>query len=317
MVNLLVCRIRMRVEPDRAAKLLLEMLKPKTMTIAQKIMRTTGGRLEFSEVYADVQSQVIEILLCKYDLGELLRPLGWLFAEPNGAMTRWTLRYANEKRKQFVVMMSYDSGPRLSDAAGSTWDMETSIRVMNSAVTGGKIRSSPLGTTEIEVDDGTQARYQDMVAVLDDGVTLDTTEYRILKFYFDNGREDWAMPIKGLRRYASRRFRVASSQVPTIYHAASQRIIDAMGEGPAQMAKRGVTPPPESARRRRRWRMRLSNPSDHLSQPEIKAILAMRRERNKPAVHDIAWALGVTPDAIYRVQRRASEARREKGNRES
>lgn len=213
--NLLVCRIKRGIQRDKSTRLLLELLKPKLMQMATEIINATGATgLERENVLLDVQSATIEQLMHHYVMGEIGYPLHYLFGMPNGVMRRWVTSQITKTRKHSATyMLSFNDAARNND---DDW------------------AASFLGTVEtdeIMSDAHTRELAGEIEDIIDDGITLRLSEYRVLKFCTDNA-SDAKRPLNGLHIYLGRVMNVVRSRVTKLMADATSKVRDASGFDP-------------------------------------------------------------------------------------
>lgn len=205
--NLLTCRIKRGIQRDKSTRLLLELLKPKLMQMATEIINATGTTgLEREQILLDIQSATIEQLLHHYVMGEIGYPLHYLFGMPNGVMRRWVTSQITKTRKYNATYSStspYKGSPR--DPSRTTDDVIDRQEYL-------------LGETHIDdtlTHDHVKAMATKVNMVIDDGLTLRLSEYRVLRFCLDNA-SDAKRPLNGLHIYLGRVMGVVRSRVTRI-----------------------------------------------------------------------------------------------------
>lgn len=301
-VNLLVCRIRQRIDENQATKVLLAMLRPKLRALAARIARGSGHgrRTNVANLVTEMESIVIERLMTRYVLGERMHPLHWLFNEPNGAMTRWAARRIARYQRHAAYTLSY--GTRIR---------EQSLVTLNRTATDDQVTSGPLvaqGAPAPEHDETAELREatQHALDLLDDGVTFPLAEYRVLRFCLDNAQDtdsrDIRAPVRGLHLELADHMAVPRRHVTRLYALASRRLLDATGRATSYLAHLGVRVP-RSAQKRRANRRRHTPQVEALTPEEIHELIELRATTAATTL-DLAWAYGVSEDLVYRLTRR-------------
>lgn len=193
-LNLLTCRIKRGIEVNRSAKLFLEMVRPKLKTYAKMAVR--GSNIDIETALADLESETIGYIQHHYMMGEIAYPLHRLFSPQNGHITFYARNYAKKTRK-WEDMNTLQDGDELREDQADTSTVE-----------------------ETETDETHQARL-----VVEDGISLSLSEYRVLKFCMTNTIEA-KRPLNGLHVYLSRNMGVVRARVTRIFKVATEKVVD-------------------------------------------------------------------------------------------
>jgi hypothetical protein len=200
MTNLLVCRLKRGIEMNRSTRMLLSMLRPKLRALARFAVRET--HLNVDMVVTELESATIEALLKNYVMGEIAYPLHYLFGHPNGVIRHYANNYVKKVRR-------YE---------------DTHVIVANLA-------EQVTDTYEAFVDeeDDTTRRTRIAREVIDDGITLNAIEYRVLKFCLTNATEA-RRPLNGLHVHLAKTMGVVRARVTKIYADALRKVNAAVEE---------------------------------------------------------------------------------------
>lgn len=154
--NLLVCRIKRGIKVEQSTKLLLKMLRPKFKKLAKEAIKNSS--IDLATAIADHESLAIESITHRYVMGEIAYPFHYLFGFPNGILRRYAHSYARKTREfQDRHVLERATETRL----------ETDVA------------EDPYEEQETEA---TRAARD----VIEDGVTLNTLEYRVMTFCMQN-----------------------------------------------------------------------------------------------------------------------------------
>lgn len=201
--NLLVCRIKRDIDVNRSSKLFLQMVRPKLKTFAKLAIR--GTNIDLDVALADLESQTIEYLQHYYVMGEIAYPLHYLFGQPNGVIRHFANNYARKTRKyeETHVLDNGNNGDNDEGKSGlSAWDPQHDV-------------------TAEEAETEMTRRARD---IIEDGITLTLSEYRVLKFCLANAAEA-KRPLNGLHVYLSRTTSVVRARVTKIYADATKKMV--------------------------------------------------------------------------------------------
>lgn len=277
--NLLVCRIQRNIDRNRSMKLLLEVLSPKIRKTARYVAKKTHS--DAADVAREVEGVVAESIL-KYKMGHAAPPVVWLFNTRYGSVRHWVLQTLERTRRE-RRLYSYDMDVRL--------DFEERVKILNQLATNNRIRSwswsaamaSPLSFPS-EANDQSELHLRALETV-EDGRTLTTVEYRILKFCLRHAHgavrlTDW------LHQYLAEQMGISRKDVSRHYGLACRKLIDAVGLRELYFRARGV-----DIRRRREV-------------PTAEDVHAALRALDRVTVLDVAWMLGVTDTTVHAFKRR-------------
>lgn len=191
--NLLVCRLKRGIDVNKSAKLLLEMLRPKLKTYAK--IATRGTSIDLTTALLDLESITIQYLQNRYLMGEIAYPLHYLFGIPHGVIYYFANNYAKKARK-------YEDTFVLED------------RVLNEDI------ADDESLEETETKATHVARE-----VLEDGLTLNILEYRVMKFCLTNAL-DAKRPLNGLHIYLGKTTGIGRARVTKAMADAKGKLLE-------------------------------------------------------------------------------------------
>jgi hypothetical protein len=304
--NLLVCRIKRGIEREKATRVFLKLIRPKLLRMGKWVATRTGMPLR--DAVAEMESVAVESLIRDYSMGERVPPIVWLFNEKLGSVRHWAVRTVAVARKQRSRCLSYGgigseaNVQATSDSGTDIADLETRLIRLNYIATGNRVHSAPPG-----IADEPEARNGDIeelcaraLEIVHDGQTLPVTEYRILKFYMMNARENEQRMLDWVHKHMCGVLGLQTQSVSRLYGLAYRRLLDAVGLSKQYLAKRGIKtniPKRRSDSESRSW----------LTADEIIETLRVVDEAktNGDATYiDIAWALGMTDMTLLNVRKR-------------
>lgn len=280
--NLLVCRIQRNIARDTSTRLFLSLIRPKLKQAARSVARTG---MSADEAVRELESHVMVTLLERYVMGEAAPPIVWLFHDKLGTVSLWvrhTVRDANRQRDRYL---SYSS----SDTATSNADLETRITLLNRVASGHRVHGPPAALTPTVSEDPVESeRCRVALDVLEDGLTLTTAEYRVMRFCLQNARGSERM-TDWLHQHMAKVLGVTRSVVSRLYGLSYRRLLDAVGLRRAYLSAKGIEP--STSRRTFRGR---------LTAEEILQVI----ENGHAASLDVAWALGISDVAVKQLRRK-------------
>ena len=306
LLNMLVCRIQRDIERDRSLRLFLKMIRPKLIKTALRMVNRGGsyGSLFTDDLVAEQESVITVVLLKHYVLGDIGHPLHYLFGKPNGAVYRWVLHRINSHCRYYSTNFLYGSTAEATDDdsphdTNYSADFERKLHRLNKAATGGRVQSAPpLAVTaapDTKTNDTPLSRSIDQaMRVVEDGVTLSLSEYRVIRFCLTHARDDGSIRIlDGLHRFLAAQTGSSRQVATRLFASAERRIIDALGLTSKILRSRGVDVclipkyRRERIQRRRGWK-----PS--LSVQEVIDAIRFREAHQSARLSDVAWGYGIS-----------------------
>jgi hypothetical protein len=307
LLNMLVCRIQRDIERDRSLRLFLKMIRPKLLKTALRMVNRGGsyGSLFTEDLVAEMESVITVVLLKHYVLGDIGHPLHYLFGKPNGAVYRWVLHRINNHCRYYSTNFLYGSTAEGEDDSGTSsearynMDFERKLHRLNKAATGGRVQSAPplevASSPDTKTKDSPLSHSIDQaMRIVEDGVTLSLSEYRVIRFCLTHARDDGSVRIlDGLHRFLAVQTGSSRQVATRLFASAERRIIDALGLTSKILRARGVDVRlipkyrRERIQRRRGWK-----PS--LTVQEVIDAIRFREAHKSARLSDVAWGYGIS-----------------------
>ena len=235
-INLLVCRLKIGIARDASARTLLTLFRPGMVNLVASARRRAGGiSIDFDDMLMEMQSFAIESILCKYSIGELNPITNFLFDPRSGNLVKWSMWYVTKlqrfaSRHTLAGANGFESASEDDDNLSSEDDYGSESVSDSSSVTDAA-RSYVMESAVHEYTNlSTQRSLADEVLeVIDDGVTLNTNEYRVFKFCLQNANEnnDIRM-IDGLHIHLAKIMQVSRPRVTRLYKRSRDKVVNAM-----------------------------------------------------------------------------------------
>lgn len=273
-VNLIVCRIKRGIDVNRNTKALLQITAPKAVSFATGLSRESR-HIDTSDTVCDVQSVMVESLLKEYVAGDSLHPLAFWFRRHSGSVTRWADRRLKSARRDDRYLADDPDGLLVEEGEPAR---------------------------EFDEQAEVKATCAHAIDLIEDGVTLSTREYRVIRFCLSNADESKSNLIDGLHVQLADLFGVKRNTVSKAYRRAVRRLVYAGGAMRAHVARQGLSLP-ASAHARRAWRFVGNDNVDLVTATEGAEMAALSRN-SKASMDTIAWIYGVTPSVADRICRR-------------
>jgi hypothetical protein len=228
MINILICRLQLGIEQDKAAANLLQMFRPGLVRLLSnaKQMNAQAG-LDMDQMMSDIQSTTIELLINDYNIGDRGRATPYLFDPQQGFLTKW-VKWMIGKNRRF-----YNNHELYNPLDGSTSDeSDDPEEGYERAASGGTTSNSWAGILE-----GSQTydafdtnNIQEFISsvkdIIEDGITLNSNEYRVMQFCLYNSNEaNASRHIDGLHIYLSKLMGVSRPRITRIYKRCVQKIV--------------------------------------------------------------------------------------------
>lgn len=266
--NLLVCRLKRRIDRERSTRLLLKVLNPEIKRTARSVTARTN--LHFTDVVRDLESTAILSLTERYEMGEAAPPRVWLFNPKYGALRHAARQMVDAEIRLAETQLSY------SDAED---EFEDALTRLNAVATEGKVRTTPSMPPPSLEEHEVNHRFAEALAVAEDGRTLSTNEYRVFAFVLASGGRGAA------QRFLAGMLNIARQDVTRVYGLAYRRVLEAAGLRTDYLKARGIDVAARS-----------------YATEEVARIVAALP---KAGAADLAFATGVTPRQIYYLRKRA------------
>jgi len=220
-INILICRLQLDINRNIAATNLIQIFRPGMIRLLSHVKQSgnTPG-MSMDQLLTDMQSTMIEYLLYDYKIGDRGRATPYLFDPHQGFLTKW-VKWIVGKNRRFYSHHEFHSGSSNSD--GDT-DEE-----YQDAESGGKSNSwmSILegGSHCNDADNETTSMIQEVSDIIEDGVTLNSNEYRVIKFCMQHANEsNSTRHIDGLHISLAKLMHVSRPRITRLYKRARDKL---------------------------------------------------------------------------------------------
>lgn len=195
-LNLLTCRIQYGIKEDNSLKHFFAMIKPKLQKVTKHYSNVVWADFEvYEENIAEMQAAIYDAVKTSYRVSSVLYITPYLFNFPAGVISRWL-------RNKISASLKYYKAHYLTD------------------------------TISCDIQETEEMMYDDYIYavkdLIEDGVTLTTDEYRILKFLMMNARED-RHPLRmcdRLLNYVEATTKLSKIEVRSILKNAKEKLIN-------------------------------------------------------------------------------------------
>lgn len=214
LTNLLVCRIKRGIDVNRSSVMFLQLVRPKLKTYSKRIQQS--ARIDRHEVMTDLESATIETIHKLYVLGGVGFPLHFLFSPKMGHIRFFAINYVKKLRK-FGDFHSFGDEVSVGSEGTQVEDMSWN----NSPGLVSKSWNSHYDPRD-ETDE-TDIYTQRVRAIVDDGLTLNLSEYKTLKFCLDNAGKG-KKPFNGLHLYLAKQMNVNRARISVVSSEAIEKV---------------------------------------------------------------------------------------------
>jgi len=232
-INILICRLQLGIDRDKSAQNLLDIFRPgmiRLITHTRQQGNTPG--LDMEQLLADMQSTAIEYLLYDYKIGDRGRATPYLFDPHQGFLTKW-VKWVVGKSRRFYSHHELHSGSTDDEGHDDSGDVQFQIQggegtsSWNSIIEGtSSLRYDPYAPENEE-----SSMMNTVMGIIEDGYTLNSNEYRVMKFCMANGNESNATRhIDGLHIYLARLMGVSRPRITRLYKRARDKMIRRFNE---------------------------------------------------------------------------------------
>lgn len=231
LINVLICRLQLGINRDQAAAHLIKLYRPgmiRLLTHAKQTGSISGSDMD--QLLQDMQSTMIEYLLYDYKIGDRGRATPYLFDPHQGFLTKWIKWVVGKNRRFYAHHELYSP----LDEHGSNEDgSEVSYHAEQIATQGGTNSSWSAileGTGSMVYnpyaqEDAISELGRRVTTIIDDGVTLNSNEFRVMRFCLANSNEaNNTRHIDGLHIYLSKLMGVSRPRITRLYKRAKDKI---------------------------------------------------------------------------------------------
>lgn len=227
LINILVCRLQLGVDKEKAAAGLITMYRPGMMRLISNARSAYhDNTIDTEQVFMEMSSAAIELMQHDYRVGDRGRLTPYLFDLQQGFITKWVKWFFNRHRRFYAQHELY--APTGGDDSEFDDSDDSMDNLDTSSTTDGW---STIIDGQRDWDDEEHAeKIREMVftikEIMEDGVTLNSNEYRAMKFCLYNGNESNASRhIDGLHIYLAKLMGVSRPRITRLYKRAKQKLV--------------------------------------------------------------------------------------------
>ena len=183
-INILVCRLKLGIDINNTTKALMAVFKPGVLSlISSTKKKVEDGTIDYKDMIAEMHAYVIECILSKYSLGELNPVTNFLFGQKTGYLPKWCVWYINRFFKwNEKHVQSYDTDKNEEDDTYHEEDSEQHYTKLTD--------KAHVDDQTIDFEDPyTSSVVDDAMKIVEDGITLNMHEYRVMKFALQNAND--------------------------------------------------------------------------------------------------------------------------------
>jgi hypothetical protein len=217
--------MQLGIDRDKSAANLLQIFRPGMIRLVSHVRQQGHAPgMSMDQLLLDMQSTAIEYLLYDYKIGDRGRATPYLFDPHQGYLTKWVKWMVGKHRRFYShheLYSPYDAPTDENDnqqydqqdMGGSSWDS-----IMEGS-------SSAYWSERDSDKDTTNDMILKVSTIIEDGITLNSNEYRVIKFCMANGNESNATRhIDGLHIYLARLMGVSRPRITRLYKRAKDKI---------------------------------------------------------------------------------------------
>jgi hypothetical protein len=230
-INILICRLQLGIQRDMAAKNLIQLYRPGMLRLLSHAKQQGNiVDMEVNTILQDMQSTMIEYLAYDYKIGDRGRATPYLFDPQQGFLTKWIKWTVGKNRRFYMHHELFSPNDDENDSDDGTSEPEyaqhaTQGRTQDSwsAVMdgGGSLRYDPYTQ-----DNDISHLSKQVTEIIEDGITLNSNEYRVMQFCLSNGNEsNNTRLIDGLHIILSKLMGVSRPRITRLYARAKSKLI--------------------------------------------------------------------------------------------
>jgi hypothetical protein len=239
MINLLVCRLKLGISKNESARTLLQLFRPGMVNLVAAAKRRAGSlSIDFDVMLMDMQSFTIEAIMTKYRIGELNPITNFLFDIRSGYLVKWSQWYVTKAQRFSARHTLAGANPYCEGSESDEFEFVDNgegeaAYESGGGLHGGVIEAARSAAVDAALDafqrQENHSRIDEVMTVIEDGVTLNANEYRVFKFCMQNANDgnDIRM-IDGLHIHLAKIMNVSRPRVTRLYKRGRDKIIQAM-----------------------------------------------------------------------------------------
>lgn len=222
-INILACRIRLKIDANESAKLLLKMVRPNLIKLVHKARARAGdGYIDTDSLLMDLESRIVESLINEdgYRIGESAYLTEYLFGTnpKTGWVRKWILWNFSKNQRFYKRHHLFGSNPKS--------DTDEEITEHDRAAI------SDIETYHsYEPDESNDDAVAQLIEIINDGITLNANEHRVITFCLSHANEsNKTRLIDGTHTYLSNIMGVSRPRITRLYAVARRKLLKAAEE---------------------------------------------------------------------------------------
>lgn len=223
----------MGLDRDKSTQALLTLFKPGMINIVSHAKRRNRSeRIDFEDMLTEMMSFAIESVIRKYRIGELNPITNFLFDPNAGYLIKWSKWYITRTLKFDVKHQLMGTSPY-----GDDQDIDAYIDPSVDPDDNHKFTRDVRGAIAECIDEAhfdalknedTKTMAEEVMDIIEDGVTLNANEYRVLKFCLQNANEsNEVRMVDGLHIHMANAMGVSRPRVTRLYKRGKDKLIQA------------------------------------------------------------------------------------------
>lgn len=227
LINVLVCRLQLGIDKEKAAAGLISMYRPGMMRLISNAKSTyNDNTIDSDQVFMEMSSAAIELMQHDYRIGDRGRLTPYLFDLQQGFLTKWVKWFFNKHRKFYIQHELYSPTAVQQDDYDDDGESIDNLDTADTTDGWSTIIDGQRDWDNEEYADRIKEMISTILDIIDDGVTLNSNEYRAMKFCLSNGNEaNASRHIDGLHIYLAKLMGVSRPRVTRLFKRAKQKII--------------------------------------------------------------------------------------------
>lgn len=220
-INILACRIRLNINKEESSRLLLKMVRPSIIKIASNAVARVGNNfINMNDLIMDLESRIIECLMDKdhgYRIGESAYLTEYLFGTNprTGWVKKWVLWSFQKQRRFYTKHTLSGINPKFDTDQDAPDNNQYAIAAFE------------YGDT-LEEEYNARDIIQSLIKIIDDGITLNANEYRVIAFCLAHANEsNRTRLIDGTHTYLSKVMGVSRPRITRLYAVARKKLLTA------------------------------------------------------------------------------------------
>jgi hypothetical protein len=219
-INILVCRLKLSINVNETTRTLLDIFKYGVLNlITHTKKRADDQDINYNDMHMEINAYIIECIMTKYSLGELNPITSFLFDFKTGFLPKWCIWYVNRTVKW------HERHQHIDNIKSDTEDENTEESNVDDSEAH-YLYKKPQEEEHVNFEDPfATSIVDDSLKIIEDGLTLNMNEYRVMRFALQNANDsNEVRMIDGIHIHQAMRMRVSRPRATRLFKRAREKL---------------------------------------------------------------------------------------------